>query len=69
MVEVTYGINSANLQLAGQTVGQARAALASLLNIAAGAQAHIDGQPVDDSRILRDGDALEFIKTASAKGN
>jgi molybdopterin converting factor small subunit len=52
----------------GQTVAALRAQFAGLYNIAATAQALVNGKAVDANYTLRAGDELSFTKPAGEKG-
>lgn len=68
MVTVRSGANSADVEFAGKTVGQARQELAEALNISADARATLGGKAVDDDYTLRNGDSLVFTKQTAEKG-
>ena len=68
MVSVSYGVYQMELELAGRTVGQAREALASSLNIDPRSAALVNGEHVEEHRTLQDGDRLEFVRLAGQKG-
>jgi hypothetical protein len=56
------------LSVAGMTVGQIRERMATRLDIDPRSMAVIDGQDVDDERILRPSECLIFVQRAGEKG-
>lgn len=68
-VAVTYGVYQLQLELAGRSVAEARAALAGALNIDPRSMAVVNGQPVEsEALVLRPGDRIEFVRLAGQKG-
>lgn len=65
---VINGVNQLDSDLVGKTVGQVRAMLAQVLNIAPDAVANVNGERADSDRTLEAGDELEFVKAAGEKG-
>lgn len=68
MVQLISGANDANLQLAGSSIGAVRAKFSTPLNIAANAQAQVNGSTENDDFILDEGDRLVFSRAAAEKG-
>jgi hypothetical protein len=69
-VTVISGVNELKSEAyAGRSVDDVRRELRTPLNIGDGAEAHLNGERVGDpATILRQGDELEFIKSAGEKG-
>lgn len=67
-VKVTSGANSADLEVAGQTVRSVRDKYADDLAIAPTARPTVNGAPVDETFVLRDGQRLNFVKNTAEKG-
>ncbi len=67
-VRVIYGVHSLDVNIAGRTVGEVRAALRQALNISPQAVAVVDGREVLESVILQAGEVLEFVRLAGEKG-
>jgi hypothetical protein len=62
-------INDEELPIAGMTLGQIRHRLADRFRIEPGSSIYVDGERVDDeSRIVRTGEHVEFIRPAGEKG-
>jgi hypothetical protein len=68
MVTVISGANEATAQLAGQTVGDVRAAFGTALNIGAAARATINGAAADAGAVLQENDRLVFTRDTAEKG-
>ncbi len=70
-VQIQCGANNQPVNLGeGETltVGNVRSRLGDVLNIAPTMLAVIGDETVDDDRILRPGDTLQFIKQSGTKG-
>jgi len=67
-VRVIYGVHSLDVNIAGRTVGEIRAALRQALNIGPQAVAVVDGHEVMESFVLQTGGILEFVRLAGEKG-
>ena len=68
-VTVRHGVNQLTLNtLAGKTVAEVRAEVASLLNIPASSQVRINSAIADDIDIVAESAVVEFVKVAGEKG-
>lgn len=67
-VRVLAGADVEDMALAGRTVGEARVLAQAILGIDPGAAAMLDGNPVAEDCVLGEGQELEFVKHAGAKG-
>ena len=67
-VTIVNGVNSITASLAGKTVAEVRAMLAQALNIDPNAVPMVDGQQVEGSHVLGDGQEVEFVKPSGTKG-
>ncbi|MFQ5532502.1 MAG: hypothetical protein ACE5EP_01485 [Candidatus Methylomirabilales bacterium] len=67
-VKVVYGVHSLDVNIAGRSVGDVRAALRQALNIGPRAIPVVDGREVFESYILQAGEVLEFVRLAGEKG-
>lgn len=67
-VRVVHGANEDLLPVGGQAVGLVRRELGGLFNVAPGAEALIEGEPVAEDYTLRHGETLEFISRWGRKG-
>lgn len=68
-VTLQYSPNRLQLeQAAGKTVAQIRAQAEALLGIPAAAIPSIDGNPVEPTRIVQDGQVLVFTRVQGEKG-
>jgi hypothetical protein len=67
-VDVLYGIHRMRFDVAGQTVGQARAAFEATLDIQPGTKAISDGKPVDEDHVISADETIEFMAEAGKKG-
>lgn len=67
-VRIIAGADVQDLDLAGRTVGEARVVAQALFGTNAAAVALVDGVEVDEQRLLRTGEQLEFVKYAGNKG-
>jgi hypothetical protein len=67
-VRVIYGVHSLDVNIAGRSVGEIRAALRQALNISPQAVAVVDGRERLESYILQVGEILEFVRLAGEKG-
>lgn len=68
-VRVIYGVHSLEVNIAGRSVGEVRAALKQALNIGPQAVAVVDGREILESHILQGGEILEFVRLAGEKGS
>ena len=68
-VRVVYGIHALSVGVAGKTVGNVRVVLGQAMNISPRAIALVDGQEVNEGRILLPGQHLEFVRQAGEKGD
>lgn len=68
-VRVIYGVHSLEVNIAGRSVGEVRAALKQALNIGPQAVAVVDGREILESHILQEGEILEFVRLAGEKGS
>jgi hypothetical protein len=67
-VKISYGVHVLTAAIAGKSVGEVRQALKEPLNIDPRALALVNGRDAGASRILREGDQLEFVRLAGEKG-
>ncbi len=67
-VRCVQGANEQNLPIQGRTVSWARTNLKDALNIAPGATAFVDGEPIGEDHVLEDGQSLEFLVPCGKKG-
>ncbi|MFQ5846867.1 MAG: hypothetical protein ACE5IQ_04240 [Candidatus Methylomirabilales bacterium] len=67
-VRVIYGVHSLEVNIAGRSVGDVRAALRQALNIGPQAVAVVGGREVVESYLLQAGEVLEFVRLAGEKG-
>lgn len=67
-VRCVHGANEQQLPVAGRTVGWVRRSFRDALNFGPGAIALVDGEPVDESHLLRPGAILEFLDPLGRKG-
>jgi hypothetical protein len=67
-VSVVYGVYAHSLPLVGMRVRDARGALEERMNIAPDATAVVNGEEVDESAVLEEGQVLTFVKHAGEKG-
>jgi hypothetical protein len=71
-VKIASGAKWVEYSVAGKTVKYVRDNLKAILTIDAGAQAVLDGSPLESSvegnTVLRENQILEFVKVAGSKG-
>jgi len=67
-VAIAHGVNSLDLNVAGQTVDQVRGTVSQVLGLSGDEKIEVNGQTADGGRYLQDGDEVEFVKTAGTKG-
>ena len=67
-VEVIHGVFAHSLPLVGMSVGQARCELQERMHIDPDAVPVLDGEEVDESTVLGEGQVLNFVKRAGEKG-
>jgi len=67
-LRVSAGASSGEFPVVGKTVGAVSEFLREVLNVDALAQGIVNGQPVQPSYVLKEGDTLEYIKSAGSKG-
>lgn len=67
-VTIVNGVNTITASLAGKTVAEVRAMLAQALNIDPASVAMVDGEVVEGTHILGDGQEVEFVKASGTKG-
>ena len=68
-VTVRYGVNAVTHErFAGMSVGDIRDDVAEDLNVPSAAEARLNGNPAADDAQVREGETLEFVKTAGEKG-
>jgi hypothetical protein len=68
-VTVVVGVNDAKSEaFVGKTVAQVRAMNEQALRIDSEAVAQVNGEAVNGSYVLRDGQTLEFCKASGRKG-
>lgn len=67
-VRVVHGANEAHFAVDGMTVGQLARQLRDVLNIPTSAAAFVNGTEVQDDHVVRDGNAVEFIRANGIKG-
>lgn len=67
-VRVSCGAASDNFQVVGKTVTQVAIFLREALNIDEKAQPIVNGEPVNPTYILKEGDTVEYVKLAGKKG-
>ena len=65
---IINGVNQLSADLAGKTVAEVRGMLAQALNIDVEATPQINGEQVEETHQLVDGDELEFVKASGTKG-
>jgi hypothetical protein len=68
MNKITCGANDQSGDYAGKSVGDLRNELKDVLNIPDESTAMINGEEVDDARVLTGDESLEFVKAAGGKG-
>jgi molybdopterin converting factor small subunit len=68
MISVSFGANTASLDVAGQTVGDLREQFGGPVGVTDEVARVNNSGERDDSYILRDGDVVEFVKRAGEKG-
>lgn len=69
MANIVYnGVNKNTLNLTGNTVAQAVAKCADLLNLDEDSILKVNGSEVNADYVIEDGDILEFVKEAGVKG-
>jgi hypothetical protein len=67
-IRVSCGAAAGDFTVCGKTVGAVSEFLREVLNIDRMAQGVVNGNTVDGSYVLKDGDNLEFLKAAGRKG-
>lgn len=67
-IEVTSGVYKEKLPIAGLTIGAVRTKFKDRLDLDANATAIIDGNEVDDDRVIGVGESLTFIHKSGEKG-
>jgi hypothetical protein len=67
-VRCVNGANEQNLPIQGKSVSWARSNLGPALNVAPGAVALLDGEPVGEEHVLVAGEFLEFLVVRGRKG-
>ncbi len=67
-IRVSCGAASDLFDVVGNTVSEVAGLLQQALNIDLTAQAVVNGNTVQNSYMLEDGDSLEFLKTGGRKG-
>jgi len=67
-VRVSCGASSSNFPVTGKSVGAVKEFLREVLNIDKMADGLVNGERVDGTHILSEGDSLEFLKPAGRKG-
>lgn len=67
MAKATHGMDEMEVP-GGMTVGRVQDAFGQTLNIPQGAEALVNGTPVPQHHVVRDGDRLEFYKPSGRKG-
>jgi hypothetical protein len=67
-VAVSYGVHHGRYPIGGMTVGEARRALARLINIDPTAIAVIGGAPVPEELRIEGVSTLTFVKPSAMKG-
>lgn len=69
MTKIICGANAQELDgVAGKTLGEVKSQLADVLNIPSPVQTIVGGQTVNDDYELKEGDTVELVKPAGAKG-
>jgi hypothetical protein len=68
MITLAHGPNEVSYDLSGGTVAYAREALRDVLNLREDMAAWVDGRPVSDGYVLRQGDAVAFLDGPGEKG-
>ena len=66
-VQIRHGADDDIAEAAEMTVGEVREQYQAPFNIAPGATALVNNEEVDDKYVLKDGDKLEFMKSAESK--
>lgn len=66
-IRVIHGANEGRFAVEGLTVGQLARQLRDVFNIPASAEAFVNGTEVQDNHVLRDGDAVEFVRANGTK--
>ncbi|MBI5138549.1 MAG: thiamine biosynthesis protein ThiS [Candidatus Vogelbacteria bacterium] len=67
-VQLISGANAESADVAGKTLAEVRQAYQDVLNIDPRAEVRLGGKPVGPDYVLQEGDQVEFIKVAGAKG-
>jgi len=67
-ISVSCGANSGKFPVAGKTVGAVGEFLREVLNVGRLDEGIVNGDKVDGSYVLKEGDDLEFLKPAGRKG-
>lgn len=67
-IRISSGASSGKFPVLGKTVGNVATFLREVLNVDRMAQGLVNGQKVQDSYVLAEGDVLEYIKPAGRKG-
>jgi len=67
-LHISSGASSGQFPVVGRTVAEVAAFLAEVLNIEKMSIGHVNGKEVDGTYILKEGDNLEFLKSAGQKG-
>ena len=68
-VRVSCGAASGNFPVVGRTVGAVSEILREVLNVDRMSSGVVNGKSVSDSYVLKNNDALEFVKPAGRKGS
>ena len=67
-IKIINGVNTLDANLVGKTVADIRLMLSQALNIDPEAVPQMNGEQVDESFVLSEGDELEFVKASGKKG-
>lgn len=67
-VRIVHGAAQVRLDIAGETIGEVRRQLRTMLNIDDDADGFLKGAKASDETVLSDGDHLEFVRVAGRKG-
>ena len=67
-VNVTFGVNDMNLDLAGTSLATAKNNLRGVLGLAGDEEVRVNGSTPPSEYILQDGDDVEFVKVSGSKG-
>ena len=67
-VDISSGVNSMALDVAGQTVATVVDTVKSILNLDGEEEVKVNGSEADANYVVQDGDSIEFVKASGEKG-